>query len=171
MYYFKSKDKFLQIQTSPDQRKIVSSYVTNELINQEASTLRTGVFDNQGSSQAWTWAWTTDEGHFEVWRPTGLYLSLDSEGLLKVFRFREIIFQTPASLQIGKTGVISYGIVAIYSNGTRVSLLKDTYPFLDALFNVTYDGICEDENFYPLIMIGRELALRLKIEIDETICS
>ncbi|MCK6597324.1 MAG: hypothetical protein L6Q37_03095, partial [Bdellovibrionaceae bacterium] len=66
MYYFKSKDKFLQIQTSPDQRKIVSSYVTNELINQEASTLRTGVFDNQGSSQAWTWAWTTDEGHFEV---------------------------------------------------------------------------------------------------------
>jgi hypothetical protein len=34
---------------------------------------------------------------------------------------------------------------------------------------VTYDGICEDQDFFPILMIGREMAGRLQIPFCETV--
>jgi hypothetical protein len=161
-YVFKSLEKSIQFQ------------VLNEKLEIWSSSLRTGEFDNQGSSHSWTWAWTTDGGSFEIWTPKGIYLSLDSAGGINLFSRslfsgRTYNLKTPKELCIGKTGWISYGIVAINFDGSKVSLVKDTYPFWDACMNVTYDGICEDEDFYPLRMMGRELSKRLSIPFDESI--
>lgn len=155
---------------STDGRKIVSSHLVDiEPAISLTAILRTGEFDNQGSSQPWTWAWTTDSSSFEIWRPRGLYLRLDSTGAIEKFQNRIYTIRAPVALSIGKTGPISYGIIGHNLDGSKVNLVKDTYPFFDALMNVTYDGICEDEDFFPLFMMGRELATRLKIPFNETI--
>ncbi|MBK7962814.1 MAG: hypothetical protein IPK04_17440 [Bdellovibrionales bacterium] len=133
------------------------------------SILRTGKFDNQGSSQPWTWAWTTDAHSFEIWRPNGICLRLDTASSLKIFGFREYTLRAPVSISIGKTGPVSYGLIGLNSDGSTISLIKDTYPFFDANFNSTYDGLFEDEDFYPHQEMGRELASRLKIPFDSQI--
>lgn len=165
-YVFKSSTKSLQLQVSDDGRKILSSRLesgNDEKLEVFPANVRTGIFDNQGSSHPWTWAWTTDNGLFEIWKPSGIYLALDPAGNINLFRRRVYSLKTPKELWIGKTGPISYGIVALSFDDTKVSLVKDTYPFWDAYMNVTYDGLCEDEDFYPLRLMGRELSTRLSI--------
>lgn len=170
MYCFKSQKKVLQFQTSTDKCNILNSHLTEiENLNPNLSKLRTGAFDNQGSSQPWTWAWTTDDSSFEVWRPSGIYLRLESNDEITIFNYRKRTLKKPIALSFGKTGLISFGIIGLNSDGKKTSLIKDTYPFFDALMNVTYDGISEDENFHPLLMIGRELASRLQLQFNEGI--
>lgn len=170
MYHFKFADKYLQVTPSLDGRKILSSLVKNtEPTMTPNSIFRTGEFDNQGSSRPWTWAWTTDKNPFEIWRPGGLYLKLDPIGQITLFKYKIYSLKAPVALSIGKTGPFSYGVIGLNSDGLKTSLIKDTYPFFDSLFNTTYDGLCEDEDFFPLLKMGRELASKLKIPFDETI--
>tara|TARA_B110001454_G_scaffold124375_1_gene116033 strand:- start:17841 stop:18371 length:531 start_codon:yes stop_codon:yes gene_type:complete len=171
-YFFKSLSKILRLKVSDDGLKIVASYLqTDSDDNLEVLSpgVRVGEFDNQGSSYSWTWAWTTDNASFEIWKPSGIYLKLESTGEITLFRKRGQSLKTPKELWLGKTGLISYGIIAGNFDGSKVSLVKDSYPFWDAYMNVTYDGICEDEDFYPLRMMGRELSKRLRIPFDESI--
>lgn len=170
MYLFKSAQKFLQIQTSADGRKVISSQISDiEPIFSSATVIRIGIFDNQGSRHAWTWAWTIDPHSFEVWSPKGLCFKVNPTGDLIFIESRRYETKSLTSICIGKTGWVSYGIIGLSSDGSKVSILKDTYPFFDSVFNSTYDGLCEEEDFFPLQMIGKELSSRLKIPFDSTI--
>lgn len=170
MYLFKSAQKFLLLQTSDDGQKILSSQISNiEPTFSSATTIRNGIFDNQGSRNAWTWAWTTDSHSFEVWSPKGLYVKVDPNGDLIILQSRRYQTKSLTSISIGKTGRFSFGVIGLSSDGSKVIILKDTYPFFDSVFNSTYDKVCEEEDFFPLQMIGKELSSLLNIPFNSTI--
>lgn len=121
-YLFKSFKKYLHIHASVNGRKILSSRLTEEEPEMAQMTnVRIGSFDNQGTPKPWTWAWTTDEHSFEIWRSSGLYLRLDSEGI-KIFKPCLTLLKTPVAISIGKTGPISYGIIAENLDGSKASI-------------------------------------------------
>ncbi len=163
-YVFNAFKKTLQFET--DGLKVLSSQVFDDGTGKKPLVgERTGAFDNQGSPKPWTWAWTTDHGTFEIWKPQGICLKLEEQKIV-FFNFgwsffskrsNEVLRKQISEIKLGKTGPISFGIIAILNDGSQLSLLKDTYPFFDAHMNVTYDGICEDEDFFPLQMMASRL--------------
>lgn len=172
-YVFKAHEKFLHFQASVKKEKILKY----EIIKEKPflpNDCRKGFFDDQGSSSPWTWAWTTDGAAFECWRPSGLQLRLVNQDIMLIRptflgnRINQIPTSKIKSLSIGKTSRFSLGLIGFGHEGQSYPLLKDTYPVMDAALNITYDGICEIEDLFPLIMMGRELARRLAISFNES---
>lgn len=179
-YYFKNYNKkTLVIVTNPSGLKISKAELyPDERVPVTSAASRSGVYENQHTPRPWTWAWTTDDGPFEIWRGRALYLRLDKSQLSLFSPRRLLSWMDPTELKVtteftqlylGKTSRATCGMYGTSKEGRKVVLTMDPQPYNDALFNVTYDGICEDEDFFPHLLMGRELSARLKVPFKEEI--